>query len=79
MLQDGSVDVKFIEILPIDDFEEVINEMSWKQIEYLFSFATPAQGPVNPIKVDYALEELEDWGFGFDGDKVLKRLREGIR
>ena len=32
--EDGKIDVKFIEILPLDDFEEIVEEMNWDQINY---------------------------------------------
>lgn len=73
---DGTMDVKFIEKLPIEDFQELLDEMNREQVDYLFADAKPSGEPIQPLKVDYSNEDLEDWGFGFDADKVLARLRK---
>lgn len=36
--EDGKIDEKFIEILPLDDFEEIVEKMNWDQINYFFCF-----------------------------------------
>lgn len=74
----GEIDVKFLEKLPFDDFEEVIEQMSFHQIDYIFSLATPTNGPIKPLIKDYSLEDSYDWGWEIDIDKILERMREKV-
>lgn len=75
---DGTLDVKFISILPHADFEELIGEFTQAQSDYFWENAETTTGPVEPIKVEYSLADLEDWGLGFDADKVLNRMRKRL-
>ena len=76
--EDGTLDIKLILLLPIDDFEIVMENMTFKESKKVFSYATPAKGPVKPVLVDYSSDDLIDWGWGVDADKFLKRMREKI-
>ena len=75
---DGTLDVKFISILPHADFEELIGKFTKAQTDYFWENAETTTGPVKPVKVEYSLEDMEDWGLGFDADKVLNRMRKRI-
>ena len=75
---DGTLDVKFISILPNADFEEVVGEFTQAQSDYFWETAETSTGPVKPVKVEYSLEDMEDWGLWFDADKVLNRMRKRL-
>ena len=77
--EDGKIDAKFVEILPFDDFEEVVEEMNWDQIDYIFSLAKPIEGMIEPLKVDYSIDDSYDWGWGIDSDKILMRMNGKIK
>lgn len=76
--EDGTLDIKFILLLPIDDFEIVMENLTFKESREVLSYATPGEGPVKPVHVDYSADDLIDWGWGVDADKLIKRMREKI-
>lgn len=76
MKEDGRLDVAFIEKLPHNEFEELISQFTPKQLEYYEENAHTEKGPTKAIKVDYSLEDFDDWGWGIDMDKLLDRMRK---
>lgn len=76
--ENGEIDVKFVERLPFEDFDELAAEMNWDQMNYFFSLAQPAEGEVKPLETDYSLEDFIDWGWGVDMEKIIARMREEI-
>lgn len=78
MHPDGNIDVKFIEILPNNDFIEIVNAMNKEEWDYFDTHVTIVEGPIKPTKIDHTLEDKIDWGFGFDAKKILERMRERI-
>lgn len=78
MHPDGNIDFKFIEILPTNDFIEIINAMNKEDWDYFDTHVTIVTGPIKPTKFDHTLEDKIDWGVGFDAKKILERMRERI-
>lgn len=63
-----------ISCLPLDKFAKVVEDLTQKQWKEFISKCKPytvmATGPIEPIVVDYPMEED-----GVDADEVLERLK----
>lgn len=78
--EDGSLDVERINNLPIEEFMEVVGEMTSEQ------FAFESKTPINEGKgegtkaVDFLpMDEVIERGIGVDADVLLNKLREKLK
>ena len=72
--EDGSLDVERINKLPIEEYMEVIGDLTKEQYEYYLS-KTPineSREPVKAIVVDYGFDDERS---GVDADVILNNLR----
>ena len=75
--EDGSLDVERINKLPIDEYTDVMGDLTQEQYKYYLS-KTPineSQEPVRAVVVDYTLEEELEKGC-LDLDVYLKNKRK---
>ena len=76
--EDGSLDVERINKLPIDEYTDVMGDLTQEQYKYYLS-KTPineSQEPVRAVVVDYTLEEEIERGTGVDIEDFLNKMRE---
>jgi hypothetical protein len=71
--EDGSLDVERISSLPLDEFINVVENLTQEQWKEFIDKCEPynVKGPVVPIVVDYPIEED-----GVDADVLLEELRK---
>ena len=64
--EDGSLDVKRIDKLPIEDKIREMSRFTREQIEEYFSKEpiNESHKPITPIKVNYSMEDLLEKGWG---------------
>ena len=75
--EDGSLDVERINKLPIDEYTDVMGDLTQEQYKYYLS-KTPineSQEPVRAVVVDYTLEEELERGC-LDLEVYLKNKRK---
>ena len=75
--EDGSLDVERINKLPIEEYMDVIGDLTQEQYKYYLS-KTPineSQEPVRAVVVDYTLEEELEMGC-LDLEVYLKNKRK---
>ena len=77
--EDGSLDVERINKLPIEEYMEVIGDLTKEQYEY-YQSKTPINEGQQQTKVVEFLpwDELIERGIGVDADIFLNNLREEI-
>ena len=76
--EDGSLDVERINKLPIEEYMDVMGDLTQEQYRYYLS-KTPineSQEPVRAVVVDYTLEEEIERGTGVDIEDFLNKMRE---
>lgn len=58
--EDGSLDVEWIEKLPYDEQRRIMSKFTREQMEEYFSKIpiTESNKPIEPIKVNYKMEDL---------------------
>lgn len=74
--EDGSLDVSFMKKLPSTEFDELISPLTEDQLEYFFKNAFTEKDPIKADKVDYSLEDFDDWGWGVDAFRFMDRMKE---
>ncbi len=74
---DGSLDVERINQLPIEEYIEVIENLTEEQKQYYNSHLPPNDGHqhTTPVYVDHTLEEEIENG-AIDAESLLKQMRE---
>ena len=72
---DGTLDVERINELPIEEYMDVIRDLTEEQYEY-YQSKTPLDEESGPVKaVDfYPLEEVIERGIGVDVDEIINKL-----
>ena len=78
--EDGSLDVERINKLPIDEYTDVMGDLTQEQIEEYIS-KTPineSQEPVRAVVVDYTLEEELERGSVILKD-YINNMRERLK
>ena len=76
--EDGSLDIERINKLPIEEYMEVIGDLTKEQYEY-YQSKTPlneSHEPVRAIVVDYGFNDERS---GVDADVFLNNLREELK
>ena len=75
--EDGSLDIERINNLPIDEFADMMGDLTQVQMNEYVSKLTinESYGPTRPIVVDYTLEEELERG-GVIVDDLLNNLRK---
>ena len=74
--EDGSLDVERINKLPIDEYTDVMGDLTQEQYKYYLSKTPITQEPVRAVVVDYTLEEEIERGTGVDIEEYLNKMRE---
>ena len=75
--EDGTLYVELINKLPLNDYMEVMGELSSKQLDYYMvnTPIEPATGPVIPILEE---DDILDLGWGVDGKKLLQQMKRKL-
>lgn len=76
--EDGSLDIERINKLPIEEYMDVMGDLTQEQYKYYLS-KTPineSQEPVRAVVVDYTLEEEIERGTAVDAEDFLNKMRE---
>lgn len=70
--EDGSLDVEQMLSLPLEEFIDVVGDMSQDQWDEFITKSEPymTEGPIVPIVDDRPIEEI-----GIDADELLNNLR----
>ena len=77
--EDGSLDIERINKLPIEEYMEVMGDLTQEQVQEYIS-KTPineSDKPMRGIKIDYSLQDDLDKGC-VDADVLLNNLREEL-
>lgn len=71
--EDGSLDVDRIDTLPLEEYTNVMGQLTQEQLDEYFSKQplNESKGPTRPIYVDYSMEED-----GVDAKEFLNIMRE---
>ena len=74
--EDGSLDVEQILSLPIEEFIDVIGDLTQDQLDEFIAKSEPymTKGPIVPIVDDRPIEEI-----GVGADELLNNLRGELR
>jgi hypothetical protein len=76
--EDGSLDVMRISCLPLDIFTKVVEDLTqeqWKEFSAKCKpYTVTATGPIEPIVVDYPIEED-----GVDALEFLNKMRRSVK
>ena len=73
--EDGSLDIEWINKLPLEEWMDVIGDMSKEQFDE-YNSKTPLNGsnePAHPVVVDYTMEED-----GVDAEELLNNLKKRL-
>jgi hypothetical protein len=73
--EDGSLDIEWINKLPLEEWMDVIGDMSKEQFDE-YNSKTPlneSNEPIRPIIVDYTMEED-----GVDAEELLNNLKKRL-
>ena len=76
--EDGSLDIERINKLPIEEYMEVIGDLTKEQYEYYQSKTPINEGPTKVVEF-LPLYELIERGIGVDADIFLNNLREELK
>ena len=78
--EDGSLDVEFIDSLPMDEHVKIMGKLTKEQINEYFSKQpiNEVKGGTRPIYVDYAIEEELERGAVIAEDYINK-MREKLK
>ena len=78
--EDGSLNIERINSLPIEEYMEVMGDLTQEQVqEYLSkSPINESNEPMRGIKINYRLQEDLDGGC-IDADVLLNNLREELK
>ena len=75
--EDGSLDIKAINKLPILEYTKVVNKFTSKQSEYYYLHLSSNDGTQHTQGVKFCLyDEVIKRGWGVDTDEFLKRMRD---
>ena len=76
--EDGSLDVERINKLPIEEYMDVMGDLTQEQIkEYVSKLPiNESQEPIRAVVVDYTMEEEIERGTAVDADDFLNKMRE---
>ena len=69
--EDGSLDIEWLNSLPIDEFTKVYGRLTREQVEEYWAKTPTTDGPTQPVIVDYPMESD-----GVDAFEFLKKQRE---
>lgn len=75
--EDGSLDIEYINSLPLDEYMNVMGELTRDQVEEYISKLPPdtSREPVRAIEVDYELDDELKRGSVL-ADELIDRLRK---
>ena len=75
--EDGTLYVELINKLPLNDYMEVMGELSSKQLDYYMANTPmePSAGPVIPIPEE---DDIIDLGWGVDAKKLLDQMKRKL-
>ena len=76
--EDGSLDIERINKLPIEEYMDVIGNLTQEQYQYYLSKLPINEGheQTKPVVVDYTLEEEIERGTAVDAEDFLNKMRE---
>ena len=76
--EDGSLDIERINKLPIEEYMDVMGDLTQEQIkEYVSKLPiNESQEPIRAVVVDYTMEEEIERGTAVDADDFLNKMRE---
>lgn len=74
--EDGSLDIEWLNSLPIDEFTKVYGRLTREQVEEYWAKTPTTDGPTQPVEVDYSFEEEIARGTMVDAFEFLKKQRE---
>lgn len=74
--ENGGINIELLKRLPLEDRIEIQGFMTPDQWKYYCEKIFTQNGAIKEVVVDFTMEDEEDWGWGIDGDKLFKRLKE---
>ena len=77
--EDGSLDIERINKLPIEEYMEVIGDLTKEQYEYYLSKTPINKGQQTKVVEFLPWDELIERGIGVDADIFLNNLREELK
>ena len=77
--EDGSLNVERINQLPIEEWLEVVGDMTKDEFAYLETHSHLSHGPTKAVVVNYTMEEEIERGTAVDADELLNNLREELK
>lgn len=72
---DGTLDIERINALPLDEWMDVMADLTSDQTEYYISHTPTVNEPIKAIAVDYTLVDKIMKG-GVDAETFLKEMRK---
>lgn len=79
--EDGSLDVERINKLPIEEWMEMVGDMTKEEIAFLESHTPLNEGTAHTkaVTVDYTMEEEIERGSAVDAEELINNLREELK
>ena len=78
--EDGNLDINHINKLPLNEYMEVIGDLSEEQYNYYLSKTPINEGHQQTKVVEFLpLNEMIEKGIGVDADILLNNLREELK
>lgn len=79
--EDGSLDIERINKLPIEEWMDMVGDMTKEELAYLEAHTPINEGTeqTKGVVVDYTLEEEIERGTAVDADMLLNNLREELK
>lgn len=78
--EDGSLDIERINQLPLEEYMDVIGDLTTEQYKYYCSKSPICEGRQQTKVVEFLpMDEIIERGIGVDADVFLNNLREELK